>query len=68
MQDEASSVVWGMPGQVTAAGLADATFSLDAMASQLIQRSMVGRFMRGTFASPAESSVPSRPLESQREH
>jgi len=31
-QDEATSVVWGMPGSVVAAGLADAVLPLDAIA------------------------------------
>lgn len=38
VQDEASCVVWGMPGQVTAAGLADATYPLDSMAQAIIKR------------------------------
>ncbi|MDY0161663.1 chemotaxis-specific protein-glutamate methyltransferase CheB [Desulfobotulus sp.] len=37
VQDEASSVVWGMPGSVVAAGLSDAIFSLDAMAGAVRQ-------------------------------
>jgi len=35
VQDEASSVVWGMPGQVAAAGQADDIFSLHAMAGEI---------------------------------
>jgi two-component system chemotaxis response regulator CheB len=31
VQDEKSSVVWGMPGAVTRAGLADEVLPLDAM-------------------------------------
>lgn len=38
VQDEASSIVWGMPGQVVAAGLADATYSLAAMAQEITRR------------------------------
>lgn len=34
-QDEASSVVWGMPGAVVRAGLADAVVSLDQVAGQI---------------------------------
>ena len=37
-QDEASSVVWGMPGSVVGAGLADAILPLDAIASEIIAR------------------------------
>jgi two-component system, chemotaxis family, protein-glutamate methylesterase/glutaminase len=38
IQDEESSVVWGMPGQVAAAGLADATYPLSQMASEIVRR------------------------------
>jgi two-component system, chemotaxis family, protein-glutamate methylesterase/glutaminase len=37
-QDEASSVVWGMPGFVVNAGLADRVLPLDAIAQELINR------------------------------
>lgn len=37
-QDEASSVVWGMPGFVANAGLADAVLPLEAMASEILRR------------------------------
>ena len=36
-QDEPSSVVWGMPGQVAHAGLASAVLPLDQIASKLIR-------------------------------
>ena len=42
-QDEASSVVWGMPGAVVQAGLADEVLPLDRIASCLINRLKVGR-------------------------
>ena len=35
-QDEASSVVWGMPGFVSRAGLADATVSLQAVVPEIL--------------------------------
>jgi two-component system, chemotaxis family, protein-glutamate methylesterase/glutaminase len=35
VQDEASSVVWGMPGQVAAGGWADAIFPLCSIASEI---------------------------------
>lgn len=35
-QDEASSVVWGMPGAVTKAGLADATTTLEDIAGRIL--------------------------------
>jgi two-component system chemotaxis response regulator CheB len=37
-QDEASSVVWGMPGFVTNAGLADRVLPLDQIALEIIRR------------------------------
>lgn len=37
-QDEASSVVWGMPGAVVQAGLSDETVSLDDVAAALLRR------------------------------
>jgi two-component system, chemotaxis family, protein-glutamate methylesterase/glutaminase len=36
-QDEATSVVWGMPGQVAHAGLASAVLPLDQIASKLVR-------------------------------
>jgi two-component system, chemotaxis family, protein-glutamate methylesterase/glutaminase len=38
VQDEASSVVWGMPGSVANFGLADRVVSLQAMAGEIIKR------------------------------
>jgi two-component system chemotaxis response regulator CheB len=42
-QDEASSVVWGMPGAVVGAGLADEVQPLDRIAGRLMARLRVGR-------------------------
>ncbi len=41
-QDEASSVVWGMPGYVANAGLADLVLPLDAMAGEIVRRIRAG--------------------------
>jgi two-component system chemotaxis response regulator CheB len=38
VQDEASSVVWGMPGAIATAGLADETVPLDRMAEAMTRR------------------------------
>ncbi len=38
VQDEASSVVWGMPGQVATAGFANAIYPLAAMAKEIVRR------------------------------
>jgi two-component system, chemotaxis family, protein-glutamate methylesterase/glutaminase len=43
VQDEASSVVWGMPGQVAKAGLADRVLPLDLMAMAIWERVSWGR-------------------------
>ena len=43
VQDEASSVVWGMPGFVARAGLADRVLPLSDMASELLRRVMAHR-------------------------
>jgi two-component system chemotaxis response regulator CheB len=46
VQDEATSVVWGMPGAVVAAGLADAILPLDNVADHLLSRVNAGRVSR----------------------
>ena len=43
VQDEASSVVWGMPGQVAKAGLANRVMPLRRMAEALRERALRGR-------------------------
>jgi two-component system, chemotaxis family, protein-glutamate methylesterase/glutaminase len=43
-QDEETSVVWGMPGYVARAGLADAVLPLDEVAGEIVRR------VRGTAA------------------
>lgn len=42
-QDEASSVVWGMPGFVARAGLADKVLPLSMIAGEIVRRVKVGR-------------------------
>lgn len=46
VQDEATSVVWGMPGAVAAAGLADQVLPLDRIAPTILERVAVGRVPR----------------------
>jgi two-component system, chemotaxis family, protein-glutamate methylesterase/glutaminase len=48
VQDEASSVVWGMPGQVATAGYADAIFPLADMAWEIERRVTSNRGVSGT--------------------
>jgi len=43
VQDEASSVVWGMPGFVARAGLADRVLALDQLGQEITRRVMAGR-------------------------
>ncbi|MBT3366576.1 MAG: chemotaxis response regulator protein-glutamate methylesterase [Nitrospina sp.] len=43
VQDEASSVVWGMPGFVARAGLADEVLPLDQIGQKIISKLKVGR-------------------------
>ncbi len=45
-QDEATSVVWGMPGAVVNAGLADRVLPLDQVVPEILR--MAGRDVRGT--------------------
>src|SRR6266851_5116128 len=46
IQDEASSVVWGMPGLVHASGLADAAYPLDRLAAEITRRVVQSRSPR----------------------
>jgi two-component system chemotaxis response regulator CheB len=66
VQDQASSVVWGMPGQIAAAGFADGTYPLKSMAAEICRRVAL---KRGSLAGPSRPSalevrkaaVPQRP-------
>ena len=46
VQDENSSVVWGMPGMVARAGLADRVLPLDQLANEILQRTARDRAPR----------------------
>ena len=55
IQDEASSVVWGMPGSVARAGLADKELPLNQIAGEIVRRAWQGRIgMSGTIQKGAE--------------
>jgi two-component system chemotaxis response regulator CheB len=41
-QDEATSVVWGMPGFVVNAGLADRVLPLSSVAAEIVERTKSG--------------------------
>jgi two-component system, chemotaxis family, protein-glutamate methylesterase/glutaminase len=48
IQDEASAVVWGMPGLVHAAGYADAIYPLDRLAPEITRRVLQSRKPRSS--------------------
>lgn len=58
-QDAASSVVWGMPGFVVKAGLADAVLPLEQLAGEIVRRVRVGRLAENRPAQccPIETRV-----------
>ncbi len=47
VQDQATSVVWGMPGFVAAAGLAEAVLPLDEIAAEIDRRTAASALRRG---------------------
>lgn len=53
VQDEASSVVWGMPGFVAKAGLADAVVPVNHLFEEIAKRVMKGRNMTSSYAAQA---------------
>ena len=59
VQDEATSVVWGMPGSVFAAGQADAVYPLEQLAAEITRRVRRGRAARATAASSSSSKLES---------
>jgi len=62
VQDEASSVVWGMPGAVCAAGQADAVYPLQQLAGEISRRVLQSRALRAAAGSPKTSKLePSIP-------
>ena len=66
VQDQASSIVWGMPGQVAAAGLADGTFALKSMAAEIcrrvgLKRSSPSGAARPSAAGAGKGAMPQRP-------
>lgn len=51
VQDEATSVVWGMPGAVAKAGLADQVLPLDRFADEVVQRVLLSHRFRQVSSS-----------------
>jgi two-component system chemotaxis response regulator CheB len=52
-QDEATSVVWGMPGFVARSGLAHAVVPLDLIDHEIVRRVKLGSRARATVAAAA---------------
>lgn len=57
VQDEATSVVWGMPGFVARAGLADAVLPMQGIGTHLLDRVTCRRWLSGSFATRALAGV-----------
>ena len=57
IQDEASAVVWGMPGLVYAAGQADGVYSLDQLAPEITRRVLESRAPRAAAAASQRSTM-----------
>jgi two-component system, chemotaxis family, protein-glutamate methylesterase/glutaminase len=56
-QDQASSIVWGMPGQIVASGLADATYPLSSMATEISRRVAMKRNSPSVAPRPGGGST-----------
>lgn len=57
VQDEASSVVWGMPGLVYAAGQADGVYPLKQLATEITRRVFESRKEKAKWESPRMGSL-----------
>jgi two-component system chemotaxis response regulator CheB len=62
IQDQASSVVWGMPGLVHASGLDDAAYPLEHLAAEITRRVLHSRGSQshGDLKSSAATAPPAR--------
>jgi two-component system, chemotaxis family, protein-glutamate methylesterase/glutaminase len=56
IQDEASSVVWGMPGLVQASGQADAVYPLNQLGQEIARRVLQSRAL-GRTAKPVDQAA-----------
>jgi two-component system chemotaxis response regulator CheB len=59
IQDEATSVVWGMPGLVRAAGLANAVYPLEQLAGEITRRVLQSRQLKACVP-PAKVGAAAR--------
>jgi two-component system chemotaxis response regulator CheB len=60
IQDEPSSVVWGMPGLVYAAGQADAVYPLDQLGHEITRRVLLSRGPRASVPMNSHASLEPR--------
>jgi two-component system chemotaxis response regulator CheB len=60
IQDEASSVVWGMPGLAHAAGQADAIYPLNQLAPEITRRVQQSRSRQAVAGSGCSAGVESQ--------
>ena len=56
VQDESSSVVWGMPGYVANAGLADKVLPLNELGSEIVRKVRAGKALPSSFATPTREA------------
>ena len=56
VQDEATSVVWGMPGYVANAGLADKVLPLSELGSEIVRKVQAGQAPPSPIAAPAREA------------
>lgn len=65
VQDKSSSIVWGMPGAVYKAGLADGAFNLKDLALKIIQHASYMRQSENSLSLPTPPRTkPSEPKDS----
>jgi two-component system chemotaxis response regulator CheB len=64
-QDEASSVVWGMPGRVTESGIASATLPLISLGTELARRASLGRSKHNAVDLSARRIIAAADSESR---
>ena len=57
IQDEPSSVVWGMPGLVHASGLDDAAYPLDRLAEEITRRVLQSRSSHSSFPQKSYAAL-----------
>jgi two-component system chemotaxis response regulator CheB len=56
VQDEATSVVWGMPGFVANAGLADKVVPLNELGSEIVRKVRAGQALPSSIVTSAREA------------